>query len=86
LRKTKQAVAIAELAVGTTKGRDARALDALGFALAADGQFDAAAAKADLALQRVSPAEWLLVPRLQRRLKAYQRHEMPLPGDQVLLP
>jgi tetratricopeptide (TPR) repeat protein len=86
LRKTKQAVAIAELAVGTTKSRDARALDALALALAADGQFDAAAAKADLALQRVSLTEALLVPRLQRRLKAYQRHEMPLPGDQALLP
>jgi tetratricopeptide (TPR) repeat protein/uncharacterized membrane protein YhaH (DUF805 family) len=86
LRKTKQAVAIAELAVGTTRSRDARALDALALALAADGRFDAAAAKAELAMQRASASEQLLVPSLQRRLEAYKLHKMPEPADQVLLP
>jgi tetratricopeptide (TPR) repeat protein len=86
LRKTKQAVAIAQLAVGTTQSRDARALDALALALAADGQFGAAAAKAELALQRLGTSDWLLGPHLQRRIHAYKRHEMPEPGDQVLLP
>jgi tetratricopeptide (TPR) repeat protein len=86
LRKTKQAVAIAKLSVATTHSEDPRALDALALALAADGQFDAAAANADLALQRIGKNHWLLVPHIQRRLHAYKRHEMPEPGDQVLLP
>jgi tetratricopeptide (TPR) repeat protein len=72
-RQPVEAIALATRAVQLTEGHDAMALDALGAAFAADGQFTKAAdaARAAIAVGHDSP---MLQP-MRRRLSMYQRGE-----------
>jgi Flp pilus assembly protein TadD len=86
LRKPKQAIAIAELAVKATDSNDALALDALAISLAADGQFEAASMKATAAVKLASETNPFIASQIERRLAAYKAREMPDALDRILPP